>query len=441
MTKSIYSKSYKESIETLFQESGMAHQWGKPLILFAIFYSNQELINAQAHLEKKLLITGIKITRIQPTKTTPDVIKKTLTNIKSLNFISSFNLPNNLTNGKVYQALNLNREYLIENNIRSIFWLSDIEAKSISEAAPDFWAFRHRAIEFAPKKGLRNPEIPLMIFRWNENIPQSSLNILEKQKGQTENLLQTHVRKGNLPIQNRLNVILKLLQINWEIGNINDFEIHLNTFQKLLEKYPSDFHQGWLHNVIGIKHFQSGERDRAITSIKSAARQDPGNLSFQINSAITHHGVGKNRDANTILENILTKKNISEHLKIIGYIYLLMGKFDKSFNILFNALKINPDSYDLMIALDICTYKILQTRIPDTLIRFTKGAKQPQNYIYKACNEYLAASPEDGVSIINKALEEKKLNLHQVKKSPEIFLLYGTNEQIMREHGNLWQLA
>ena len=441
MTKSIYSKSYKEGIETLFQESEMAHQWGKPLILFAIFYSNQELVNAQAHLEKKLLLAGIEITRIQPTELTPDVIKKTLINNKSLNFISGFNLPNNLTNGKIYQALNLNREYLIENNIRSIFWLSDIEAQNISKTAPDFWAFRHRVIEFSPKKGLRNPEIPLMLFRWNEDITQSSLNILEKKKRETKNLLQNHLRKGNLTTQNHLDATLKLLQINWEIGNINDFETHLDIFQNLVEKYPSNFYQGWLKNIIGIKHFQSGERNRAITSIKSAVHQDPDNLSFQINSAIAHHGIGKNRDANAILEKILVRQNNSEYLKTIGYIYLLMGKFDKSFNILFNALKINPDSYDLMIALDICTYKIGQIRRPNTFTHFTENAKQLQNYIYKACNGYLMGAPKNGLSIINKALNEKKLNLYQVTKSPEIFFLYGTKEQIALKHGDLWQQA
>ena len=51
-----------------------------------------------------------------------------------------------------FRALNMHREYLVDGNIRAIFWLTKIEAKQLPRFAPDFWAFRHKVVEF--------PELP-----------------------------------------------------------------------------------------------------------------------------------------------------------------------------------------------------------------------------------------------------------------------------------------
>ena len=47
-----------------------------------------------------------------------------------------------------YQTLNNHREFFIENQIRVVFWLTEKEAIDLAHFAPDYWAFRHRVIEF-----------------------------------------------------------------------------------------------------------------------------------------------------------------------------------------------------------------------------------------------------------------------------------------------------
>jgi tetratricopeptide (TPR) repeat protein len=51
-----------------------------------------------------------------------------------------------------YRALNMHREYLVEEGIKAIFWLSDGEGRQLARFAPDFWAFRHLVVAF--------PELP-----------------------------------------------------------------------------------------------------------------------------------------------------------------------------------------------------------------------------------------------------------------------------------------
>ncbi len=46
------------------------------------------------------------------------------------------------------RALNIRREYLIEREIRVVFWLDENEELSIAQSAPDFWAFRHLVVSF-----------------------------------------------------------------------------------------------------------------------------------------------------------------------------------------------------------------------------------------------------------------------------------------------------
>jgi tetratricopeptide (TPR) repeat protein len=47
-----------------------------------------------------------------------------------------------------YRALNLHREYLVETKIRSVFWITQAESKQMTRHAPDFWAFRHKVVDF-----------------------------------------------------------------------------------------------------------------------------------------------------------------------------------------------------------------------------------------------------------------------------------------------------
>lgn len=47
-----------------------------------------------------------------------------------------------------YHALNMHREYLVEGRIRCVFWVNLHESRQIPRHAPDFWAFRHKVVDF-----------------------------------------------------------------------------------------------------------------------------------------------------------------------------------------------------------------------------------------------------------------------------------------------------
>ena len=68
-------------------------------------------------------------------------------------FISGIGRNNDAGRGVIYRALNFQRELLVENRIILVLWLGTPEAAELALQAPDFWAFRHRVVEFAPDRG------------------------------------------------------------------------------------------------------------------------------------------------------------------------------------------------------------------------------------------------------------------------------------------------
>jgi phosphoglycerate dehydrogenase-like enzyme len=151
-----HSKSFKEGVEILADEIKLAFQWQRPSILLAVHNSKPEQIKAQQALEKELIKSNKKVKLIKAAGMTPDVISvmcKTTGHEEIVFFVSGMGNAEGLINSAVSNALNMHRELLVEQRIRVVFWLTKLEASSLPHHAPDFWAFRHRVVEFAGSRG------------------------------------------------------------------------------------------------------------------------------------------------------------------------------------------------------------------------------------------------------------------------------------------------
>lgn len=151
-----YSKSLKEGLGNLKDEIQLAFQWQRPSILLAIHNSKIGQIKAQQALEQELIKTDKRVARINADGNTLDVIRvmcKTSNKDEVVFFVSGIGNAEDAITHKVYNALNMHRELLVEQHIRVVFWLTKLEAANLPHYAPDFWAFRHRVVEFASGHG------------------------------------------------------------------------------------------------------------------------------------------------------------------------------------------------------------------------------------------------------------------------------------------------
>lgn len=143
--------SLTDRIAILFDELGMAIKWDRPCILFAVYQSEYIKEEVQSVLRHSLIKQGNDVLKYTVDKTHYDVaidLRDQAGRNQSVFFISGLRWGGGKGCSKAYHALNMHREYLVEEKIRSIFWLTKKEARLLPRYAPDFWAFRYNVVEF-----------------------------------------------------------------------------------------------------------------------------------------------------------------------------------------------------------------------------------------------------------------------------------------------------
>lgn len=145
------SESFDEQIATLLEEIDLAIKWDRPSILLGVY--NSELVNNQAQeaLRKQIELLGQKVTHIKVNKENFDIpwfLAQFEQHEKVVFFVSGFRWGGGRSRTYAYQALNMRRELFVDEKIRLVIWLNEKEATDLPHHAPDFWAFRHRVVEF-----------------------------------------------------------------------------------------------------------------------------------------------------------------------------------------------------------------------------------------------------------------------------------------------------
>ena len=149
-----HSRAFQDGIETLEDELRLAFQWQRPSILIAVHGSKNVQAKAQNVLEKDLIKEGKKIERLLPTHKNPNLIRTICEFPGQGNivfFVMGIENETPESTRQTYQALNLHREKLVEQHVHAVFWLTKNEAAQLPYLAPDFWAFRHRVVEFVTR--------------------------------------------------------------------------------------------------------------------------------------------------------------------------------------------------------------------------------------------------------------------------------------------------
>lgn len=150
-----HSKSFKEGVEILADEIELAVRWQRPSILLAIHAAKSEQPKAQRALGKAIQQLDQKVMAVRATPAAPDLITamcKFNGREQAVFFASGLGKASDPANRRIFNALNMKRERLVEFGIRVVFWLTESEAAEMPYYAPDFWAFRHRVVEFASSR-------------------------------------------------------------------------------------------------------------------------------------------------------------------------------------------------------------------------------------------------------------------------------------------------
>jgi tetratricopeptide (TPR) repeat protein len=431
ISKKSHSKAFTEGIEILAEEIELALLWNRPSILLAIHNSKTGRIEAQQSLEQRIVKKGKRVAHINVENANPDVI---LAMSEALNlpdvvfFVSGIENADQKSGGKVYRAFNIRRELLVEKGIRAVFWLNESEAANLPRFAPDFWSFRHRVVEFSSKHGTKKQTLPVGLFLWEEQLSwmdeDAQKNKLEYYE---EFLMRLPKEEGSASAQ--IEAILKLAHYSWLLNDLKKFSAHLNIGFDLLKKYPIRPYQAWMLNAEGIGLYEEGNKKNASIKFAQALRHDPDNSAILMNTSIATHGLGKNSEAIQIGKRAVKKdaENLSLW-RVLGYLFLSMGKIEDAIEAMTTARDINPRSVESYYSLAVCYFK--NEQFDECAKELSKAEKisPPENAIQNIYVDILGRKTDDALALLKRSLEKKLISNHHILRDPNLNFLLNLQE-------------
>lgn len=159
-------------VNRLFRELHRAVRLDRPSIVLAVYRSEFVHTDAAHMLTERLHTIGQGVTLHHVTGEANDDIPVHLINhpdyATTVFFVSGLRWGSGIDRRNAYRALNIRREYLVDACIRVVFWITDIEEISLPDYAPDFWAFRHRVVDFLEPPNLEQIQRTASHLLWRD---------------------------------------------------------------------------------------------------------------------------------------------------------------------------------------------------------------------------------------------------------------------------------
>lgn len=289
--------------------------------------------------------------------------------------------------------------------------------------APDFWAFRHRVVEFASKRGVKSQFLPTGLFIWEEEIPCVERSACKKTISYYEKLM-TKLPPGQESISMRLQILLKLAHYTWLVNAPKKLSGYLRDGFDLLERYPIPYFQAWMHNAKGILLYEEGKMVDANVQFEKAMAYAPENMGIKMNASLALHGLGKNTTAILNGRQAISKDPENFMLwRVLGHMFLHMGRSGEAIDCMKKAGSLNLQNVDIHYSLAVCFHQNGQTAESQKELLKVKTLSSYENIIQLACAEALGGKIMEAAASLQSSLETGILDETQIWRDPNLSLL------------------
>jgi tetratricopeptide (TPR) repeat protein len=160
MNSKLSGSSLFERVHLMIDELSLAIQWNSACILLAVYRS--EITRNELEQTIRLFFEQSKQSAqdLMVTKAEYDIplmLRNYPLRESTIFFVHGLQWGGGRGYSNAYRALNLHREYLVEAKIRCVFWVTPSELTNLTRYAPDFWAFRHKVVNFPDLPSLQSP--------------------------------------------------------------------------------------------------------------------------------------------------------------------------------------------------------------------------------------------------------------------------------------------
>jgi tetratricopeptide (TPR) repeat protein len=421
-----HSKGFSEGLSVLLDELQLAIKWHRPSILLAVHKSKSGQIKAENALKNELDKFSQKVICFQVNNNQSDVIRLILDtqNYEDVVFfITDIGHGAGADGNDAYRALNLYREILVEKRIRAVFWLTEKEASNLPRFAPDFWAFRHRVIEFASSRASKNVPLSSGVLIWHNEDTLGAIDALDDRVHFYEQLLDDlPAEDGSLTM--RIESLYKLAFYYWNMG-ANEKSKTILTFGLDLGHRLQDLNTDIKFlNGLAILNYDGRNFDETLTIYKKALELNIKDGSVLINLGITYHALNQNRKAISIGRKAVNIDPKNPRLWInLGHLYFSMKKFDDAIFSIEKAIDINPQALDYRLTLAIFLFRTGQLDKSRQQIRIARNITKDYGLYQRVCEEAINGNKEGAAKLLGLAIDQKELTRVLVSRDPNINLI------------------
>ena len=235
--------AFEDRVNIVLEELSLGIKWERPSIILVVYRSEHIKKLVQAILSKSLGESGKAVLHYAVDKQHFDIPLELLDHPgheQAIFFVSGLSRGGGKRYSNAYRALNMHREYLVEGNIKALFWLSKNEAKQITRFSPDFWAFRHKVVEFLDLPAIiNNKPLELSISSFHDLYTKNAKDLTDW---------------------------INTAEMFYSLGCIDDAVLN---FRKALRKYPD---QSVISLQIAEIHLLTGRLPSAVRILNKANR-------------------------------------------------------------------------------------------------------------------------------------------------------------------------
>ncbi len=405
-------KTFTDNTAALFQELKLAVQWKRPSILLAVCRSKPTQAKAEAALTDMLKQLSCKVIKIEVNAQSPRIAQQILDakgSERTIFYISNLDWGGGQDGKDAYRSLNMSREIFVENSIKAIFWLTPGEATNLPHYASDFWAFRHRMVEFSTARSAERIPLTAGLLIWHGQ------KAYEPQK-QVGERIETYQRFLNdLPdkpesLSTRLELLYTLGYLYWILGNTSKAVSLLRSGLDQTQGLGSFNSKSWLASGLAIIAFEQGDLQQAAAIYESLLPEFPKDSILYLNYGAALCALGKNSNALSQAEKAARlNPNDGETWNRIGYLYIGAGKPDQAVECFKKAVELAPAVAYFYISLALC-YSMLD--LPDEALRQIGQAylhTTDQAFLFRTYEAALQGRPEHSSELLKRALSTGKI--------------------------------
>ncbi len=418
--------SFEENIGILLEELVLADKWQRPSILLAVHKSKFGQDKAAKALEDKLNGLGHTVIRITVDKEHSDVPHLVLgapSAGESIFFISNIDWGGGADRKDAYRALNIYREIFVDNHFKAVLWLTTNEAAGLARFAPDFWAFRHRVVEFSGQRVPRQVELPAGVLLWDIQNSVDPYDTLEARIAVREELL-ARLPDSSEARSARIDLLYNLGYLYWVMGRTETASEEFKLGLELAAK--QDARAGVpLLNGQGILAYEARDYERSSQLFQKAGQYRPTDASLVLNLGIALSALGRNYEAIAQAKKGMKLSPRDPRIwSTAAYLNAAIGKLDEAIIAFNHAAELAPRTAAFHAALAICYDQVGRNeeaaRELDLARELTSGKGQVSIQIYEAA---ISGDISSALDLARAAVRRGHLSPQELRRDPSLGLM------------------